>query len=93
MKEYGEKIPEEKKTAISTALESLKKAHEAKDFAAIDTASEELNKAWQAASQDMYAATNAENAGASENGGTTSPGGEKTGSDETVQDVDFEEVK
>ncbi len=93
LKEYGEKIPEDKKTAITDALESLKKAHEAKDFAAIDTASEELNTAWQAASQDMYAATNAENAAGPENTGSTSPGGEKTESDETVQDVDFEEVK
>ena len=54
MKEYGEKIPEEKKKVIEDALAELKKAHEAKDLAAIDTHTEALNTAWQAASQDIY---------------------------------------
>jgi molecular chaperone DnaK len=87
LKEYGEKIPAEKKTAIETALESLKKAHEAKDLAAIETASNDLNTAWQAASQDMYNAANqAEQTTGTENSG-------KAGSDGKVEDVDFEEVK
>ncbi len=87
LKEYGDKIPAEKKTAIETALESLKKAHEAKDFAAIETATAELSKAWEAASQDMYNAANQ----AGETTGTEGTG--KSDNDGKVEDVDFEEVK
>ena len=54
LKEYGEKIPEEKKKPIDEALTELKTAHAAKDLATIDTAMEKLNTAFQAASQDMY---------------------------------------
>ncbi len=87
LKEYGDKIPAEKKTAIETALDALKKAHEAKDLEAIEKASNDLNTAWQAASQDMYAASNQ----AEQTTGTEGSG--KTGSDGKVEDVDFEEVK
>lgn len=87
LKEYGDKIPAEKKTAIETALESLKKAHESKDLEAIETASNDLNNAWQAASQDMYNAT-------SQAGQTTgTEGNGQNGNDSKVEDVDFEEVK
>ena len=54
LKEYGDKIPEEKKKPIDEALAELKTAHAAKDIATIDTAMEKLNTAFQAASQDMY---------------------------------------
>jgi len=91
MKEYGEKIPEEKKKVIEDALAELKKAHEAKDLAAIDTHTEALNTAWQAASQDIYqeqqgeaGAENAEGANAGDPGAETK---------DNVEDVDFEEVK
>jgi molecular chaperone DnaK len=87
IKEYGDKIPAEKKTAIESALESLKKAHESKDLDAIETASTELNNAWQAASQDMYNAANQ----AEQTTGTEGAG--KTDTDGKVEDVDFEEVK
>ena len=87
LKEYGDKIPAEKKTAIETALDALKKAHEAKDLEAIEKASNDLNTAWQAASQDMYAASNQ----AEQTTGTEGSG--KAGSDGKVEDVDFEEVK
>jgi len=87
LKEYGDKIPAEKKTAIESALETLKKAHEAKDFAAIETATAELSKAWEAASQDMYNAANQ----AGETTGTEGAG--KSENDGKVEDVDFEEVK
>ena len=56
LKEYGDKIPAEKKSAIESALAQLKEAHKNSDIAAIDTAMEALNAAWQAASQDIYAA-------------------------------------
>jgi molecular chaperone DnaK len=91
IKEYGEKIPAEKKTAIEVAASKLKEAHKAQDFAAIETASKELNDAWMAASQDMYNATQAQaqptdgaadgNAGAQQNGNSN------------VEDAQFEEVK
>jgi molecular chaperone DnaK len=88
LKEYGEKIPAEKKTAIETALEDLRKAHGEKNIAAIDTSMEALNAAWQAASQDLYNAT--QNAEA--NGSTDANAGAEAG-EPKVQDVDFEEVK
>ncbi len=90
LKEYGDKIPAEKKTAIEEANEELKKAIESKDFSSIEAASEKLNNAWQAASQDMYNATNDANANA---GDTTDNGGAKANADSKVEDVDFEEVK
>ena len=100
LKEYGEKIPADKKTAIETAVAKLKDAHKAQDLAAIETASTELNNAWTAASQDMYNAQQqqggAQSAGASGQPGADAgqqqqPGG--NGNAENVQDVPFEEVK
>ena len=90
LKEYGEKIPEEKKKPIDEALTELKTAHAAKDLATIDTAMEKLNTAFQAASQDMYQSSNGDSAGAPTG---EEPKGEGKGkSDEEVTDVDFEEV-
>ena len=90
LKEYGEKIPEEKKIPIDEALTELKTAHAAKDLATIDTAMEKLNTAFQAASQDMYQSSNGDSAGSPRG---EEPKGEGKGkSDEEVTDVDFEEV-
>ncbi len=90
LKEFGDKLPAEKKEPIETALEDLKKAHEAKDLAAIDTTLEALNTVWQAASQEMYQATqDANGAGAGPEAGAE--GGQAA--DDEVTDVDFEEVK
>ncbi len=94
LKEYGDKIPAEKKEAIETAVADLKEAHKVQDIAKIDAASETLNAAWQAASQDIYAAQQA--AGGAE--GATADGGAEGGattedaSSEDVTDVEFEEV-
>ena len=54
--EFGDKISAHKKSTIETALEDLKKAHEAKDISGIDLATKALNDAWAAASQEMYQA-------------------------------------
>lgn len=93
LKDYGDKIPEDKRMAIETAKDSLKKALEAKDVAALDGLLEALNKAWEAASQDLYNAQ--QSAGASgdqaENNGDA--GGKDTNAEDVVEDVDFEEVK
>jgi molecular chaperone DnaK len=89
LKEYGEKIPEEKKKPIDEALAELKTAHAAKDIATIDTAMEKLNTAFQAASQDMYQASNGDASGSA---GDEPKADDKGKSDEEVTDVDFEEV-
>jgi molecular chaperone DnaK len=92
LKEYGEKIPEDKRQAIEDSKEALKKAHAEKDLAGIDAHSETLNKAWEAASQDLYNAQQAD-AGApnaQDNGASESESASNT---ENVEDVDFEEVK
>ena len=85
LKEYGDKIPAEKKSAIEGALAKLKEAHAAKDIAAIDTAIEALNAAWQAASQDIYAQQQAQGAQGA------NPGAEQQQAQ--PEDVEFEEVK
>jgi molecular chaperone DnaK len=89
LKEYGDKIPAEKKAPIDEALTELKTAHAAKDIATIDTAMEKLNTAFQAASQDMYNASQPEG-GAQEGAPNAESAKQKT--DEEVTDVDFEEV-
>jgi len=92
LKEYGDKIPAEKKAPIETALNKLKDAHKNKDLAGIDASMNELNTAWQAASQEMYQATQqgAEAQAGKPGGGN---GGETSAKDDEVTDVDFEEVK
>ncbi|PCJ67616.1 MAG: molecular chaperone DnaK [Bacteroidetes bacterium] len=95
LSEYGDKIPEDKKTAIEAAKEELKKAHAAQDMAGIDTHMETLNKAWEAASQDIYAAQQ-EAGGADAANAEANAGGDSSDINEDtkdVEDVDFEEVK
>ncbi len=89
LKEYGDKIPAEKKSVIESSLENLKNAHKNRDLAAIDAAMAEMNNAWQAASQDMYNATQ----GAPQNGEAPTGNPEQPQQDGNVTDVDFEEVK
>ena len=90
MKEYGDKLPADKKQPIEDALAELKKAHEAKDIPAIDASMEKLNTVFQAASQEMYEASQA--AGGAEGEADESAGAENN-DDAEVTDVDFEEVK
>ncbi|MBO7199494.1 MAG: Hsp70 family protein, partial [Alistipes sp.] len=89
LKEYGDKLPADKKSAIEDALGKLKEAHKAQDIAAIDTAIEALNAAWQAASQDIYAQQQAQQAQGNPNAG------QGAGEQQQAQpeDVEFEEVK
>ncbi|MCP9237628.1 molecular chaperone DnaK [Lewinella sp. JB7] len=95
LKEFGEKIPAEKKTAIETSLNDLREAHKAEDIAKIDAATESLTAAWNAASQDMYQAQQDGNptadAGAGAEGNAQGDAGAKGADD--VQDVEFEEVE
>lgn len=89
LKDYGDKLSAGNKSAIESALGNLKNAHQSKDVAGIDSAMEALNNAWQAASQEMYSATQGQ--GPTPGGDAGQQGGNgKTG--ENVTDVDYEEV-
>src|SRR5690554_5013341 len=97
LKEFGDKIPADKKAPIENALNKLKEAHKAQNIADIDACMAELNTAFQAASQEMYNAANAQ-AGGQQAGpqdfGGQQPGGNQSGNQQgDVTDVDFEEVK
>ncbi|MFM1933117.1 MAG: hypothetical protein RL226_2420 [Bacteroidota bacterium] len=85
LKEYGDKIPADKKQAIEGALAELKTAYESKDIPAINAAMDKVNTTFQAASQDMYNASQAAGDAGGQEGGNTA--------DTEVTDVDFEEVK
>lgn len=89
LKDYGDKLPEDKKSAIESALTSVKAAHAAKDIAAIDTSLEALNQAWQAASEELYKAMNDQQSG----GAQSSSEPNATSSSEDVQDAEIVEEK
>ena len=100
LKEFGDKIPAEKKAPIEAALEGLKTAHKTQDLAQIDTAMTTLNTAWTAASEEMYKATQGQPDGQQQqqpggpdghsNGGQQQNAGAQS---ENVTDAEFEEVK
>lgn len=100
LKEFGDKLPADKKGPIEQALVKLKDAHKSQDLAAVDTATAELTSVWQAASEELYKGQqaggqqgpqqdNTADAGAASGAGSTN-GAKK---DDEVTDVDFEEVK
>ncbi|MDX9847144.1 MAG: molecular chaperone DnaK [Tenuifilaceae bacterium] len=91
LKEFGDKLPADKKGPIEQALAKLKDAHQKQDISAIDTATNELNTVWQAASEELYKASQAQQGptGQQASGGNES----QAKANEEVTDVDFEEVK
>ena len=94
LKEFGEKLSDDKKAPIEAALTELKAAHISQDIAQIDAAMEKINEAWKNASEEMYKAeqeAQADGAGATGAAGAESAEGAATEDD--VQDVDFEEVE
>ena len=100
LKDIGDKLPADKKGEIESALARLKDAHKNQDLAGIDAATNDLNAAFQAASQDMYNAQNAQAGG--QQAGPQDFGGQNFGQNPNqggndqpgdVTDVDFEEVK
>ena len=94
LKEYGDKLPDDKKAPIQDALENLKKAHTSQDLAAIDSAMEAINKAWHAASEEMYKASQASDQAQQPPFEGAPESGESASQEEgDVKDVDFEEVK
>ncbi|MBT7480915.1 MAG: molecular chaperone DnaK, partial [Flavobacteriales bacterium] len=86
IKEFGEKLSDDKKVPIEEALVELKSAHESKDLDAIDSAMEKINTAWTAASEEMYKASQEEGANPAE-------GEQSENTTDDVTDVEFEEVK
>ncbi|MGV8114420.1 MAG: molecular chaperone DnaK [Lentimicrobium sp.] len=93
LKEFGDKLPAEKKVPIEKALEELKEAHKNRNIAGIDAALASLNTAWSAASEEMYKASQASGQPAGEPASAAGDGGSSKGPDQEVTDVDFEEVK
>merc|ERR1712166_1063674 len=84
LKEFGEKLSDDKKAPIEEALVELKAAHESKDLAAIDSVMEKINTAWTAASEEMYKA--------SQDDGAAAEGDQGEAGTDDVTDVEFEEV-
>lgn len=91
LKDFGDKIPADKKGPIETALQNLKDAHKSQDLSRIDVASAEMNTAWTAASEEIYKATQEQAA----SGGADQAQGQQPQSsgNENVTDAEFEEVK
>ena len=105
LKDYGDKLPADKKSNIENALNELKAAHSSRNVQQIDAAMAKINAAWQAASQEMYQAQQSGSADGSSAGFNPNMGGAgfqggnpgannqgKSGND-TVEDADYEEVK
>ena len=90
LKDFGDKLSDDKKKPIESALEDLKKAHESKDLEKIDETLNTINEAWKNASEEMYKAQ-AEGEAKPEGDNETTSDNDSKGDD--VQDVDFEEVK
>ncbi len=92
LSEYGDKLPADEKSKIEAAVAKLKEAHKAEDLEGLDKAMEELNTAWQTASQHIYNAQQQPGGdpNAQANGG---PQGGTDNNDNNVADAEFEEVK
>ena len=91
LKEFGDKLSDDKNKPIQDALETLKKAYESKDVEAITPALDSINEAWKNASEEMYKAQADQGASADGQADAGASAGETN--DEDVEDVDFEEVK
>jgi molecular chaperone DnaK len=89
--EFGDKLSDDKKGPIETALVELKAAHALRDAALIDTAMATINEAWKAASEEMYAAE--QGAGGANAGAQQGEPEASNAQTDNVEDVDFEEVK
>ena len=93
LKDFGDKIPADKKAPIESALSKLKEAHKAQDIAAIDTALAEMNTAWTAASEEIYKAQQASGGAEQTQNNTTENNTQTTNNSDSVEDAQFEEVK
>ncbi|MGI6340336.1 MAG: molecular chaperone DnaK [Bacteroidales bacterium] len=91
LREFGDKLPSDKKSSIENALEKLKEAHKSQDVTEIDKAMAELNTIWQSASEEMY--KTAQNTGQTTSQSEPGQDQQKSPDNDEVTDVDFEEVK
>ena len=92
LKEFGEKLSDDKKAPIETALENLRKAHASQEVSAVDAAMEQINEAWKNASEELYKAQAEAGAAGEPGAGGGAAGGSGNGAAD-VTDVEFEEVK
>ncbi len=90
LKDYGDKISADKKQVIEEALSKLKTAHSAKDIAGIESGLEQLNAAWQAASEELYKAMNEQPQAGAQNAENSAP---DNSSPEDIQDAEIVEEK
>ncbi|MCX7862122.1 MAG: molecular chaperone DnaK [Bacteroidales bacterium] len=88
LKEFGDKLPADKRSQIEAALQKLKDAHKSEDLARIDTAMKELNEIFHKASEEMY-----KNTGSSQSNTSSNTSSQNNSNDSEVTDADFEEVK
>src|SRR5439155_19546510 len=94
LKEYGDKIPAEKRSVIEAAHNRLKEAHKSQDLSQIDAAVTELNNAWTAASEEMYKAAQPAGGGGQQAGPDQGHQQQNSGgASENVTDAEYEEVK
>ena len=93
LKDYGDKLPAEKKQVIEKALTELKAAHATRDLAKIESALKAMNEAWTAASEDLYKAQQAQAGSQNTTSESSSASQQHSKGTENVTDVDFEEVK
>ena len=93
LKEFGDKLPGDKKQAIEDALNKLKTAHQAQDIPALEIALTELNNAWSAASQDLYNASQGGAQQQADNASDNGQGNNNNDNSDTVTDAEYEEVK
>jgi molecular chaperone DnaK len=93
LREFGDKVPANHRENIEKAVADLRDAHKAEDIDRMDAASEALNAAWSAASQEIYQATQSANGGSAEGPTADGPTGGTSGGGTDTQDVEFEEVK
>ena len=93
LKEFGDKLSDDKKAPIEEALEELKKAYETKDVETIQPALDKINEAWKTASEEMYKAQAEAQGGAPEGAPGADTASQNGDENADVEDVDFEEVK
>ena len=91
LKDFGDKLSEDKKKPIEDSLEDLKKSYESKDIDKIDSSLEKINEAWKAASEEMYKAQQGQQQGQGQQ--PTAEESQDNSNSDNVEDVDFEEVK
>jgi molecular chaperone DnaK len=92
IKEFGDKIPADKKPELESALNALKDAHKSQDVPSIDTAIASLNAIWQAATQEMYQGGQAGDPNAGQDPNTGGQSGNTNNNNGDVTDVEYEEV-